>query len=72
LANFDSKAVAESQGWIVTHQGVCGKCSTTRDLYVYLTTDLTRPVRSCGVKYFYSSSKLRQCIKSLGFTDACT
>ena len=56
----------------MTHQGVCGKCSTTKDLYVYLTTDLTRPVRACGVRYFYSLNKLRKCIKNLGFTDACT
>lgn len=56
----------------MTHQGVCGKCSTTKDLYVYLTTDLTRPVRACGVRYFYSLNKLRKCIKNLGFTDECT
>jgi hypothetical protein len=56
----------------VTHQGVCGKCSTTKDLYVYLTMDLTAPVRTCGVKKFYSRDKLRKCIENLGFTDPCT
>ena len=56
----------------MTHQGTCGKCSTLKDLYVYLTRDLTRPVRACGVKHFASHNKLRKCIKSLGFTDACT
>ena len=56
----------------MTHQGVCGKCSTTRDLYVYLTTDLTRPVRKCGIKHFASHKKLWNCIKKLGFTDGCT
>lgn len=72
ISNFDTRQAAESQGWIVTHQGTCGKCSTLKDLFVYLTTDLTRPVRKCGIKHFASHSKLRKCIKSLGFTDACT
>jgi hypothetical protein len=72
LSNFATREDAENAGWIVTHQGTCGKCSTSKDLFVYLTTDLTRPVRACGVKHFASQSKLRQCIKSLGFTDACT
>lgn len=49
MQNFMNREVAEKQGWIVTHQGTCGKCSTLKDLYVYLTTDLTRPVRKCGV-----------------------
>lgn len=59
-------------GWIVTHQGVCGKCSTTKDLFVYLTTDLTKPVRECGLKKFYSQKALRVCISNLGFTDPCS
>lgn len=72
LKEFETRKTAEDAGWIVTHQGVCGKCSTTKDLFVYLTTDLTRPVRKCGLKYFYSHKLLWQCIKSLGFTPACT
>ena len=72
LQNFDTRQQAEEAGWIVTHQGICGKCSTTKDLYVYLTRDLTRPVRSCGVKHFYSENKIRKCISKLGFTDPCT
>ena len=72
LKNFDSRDEAEKLGWIVTHQGICGKCSTTKDLYVYLTRDLTRPVRRCGIEYFYSVNGIRKCISRLGFTDACT
>ena len=72
MQNFDTKQKAQEAGWIVTHQGICGKCSTTKDLYVYLTTDLTRPVRKCGLKHFASHKKMWQCIKKLGFTDACT
>jgi len=45
IANFNNKEQAQANGWIVTHQGVCGKCSTLKDLFVYLTTDLTKPVR---------------------------
>ena len=45
LRNFGTRREAEEAGWVVTHQGVCGKCSTTQDLFVYLTTDLTKPVR---------------------------
>jgi len=37
-----------------------------------LTTDLTRPVRKCGIEHFLSHNNLRKCIKNLGFTDACT
>lgn len=72
LQTFENKQLALDSGYIVTHQGICGKCSTTKDLYVYLTTDLTRPVRKCGLKYFYSHQKMKRCIKNLGFTDACT
>jgi hypothetical protein len=72
LQEFNSRQSAEEAGWIVTHQGVCGKCSTTKDLFVYLTYDLTRPVRACGIKHFGSHKKLWKCIKRLGFTDACT
>ncbi len=72
MRTFDDMESALREGFIVTHQGICGKCSTTKDLYVYLTTDLTRPVRKCGLKYFYSHKKMKACIKNLGFTDACT
>ena len=72
MMNFNTRNDAEAQNWIITHQGICGKCSTTRDLFVYLTTDLTHPVRSCGVKHFKDHKRLWKCIKGLGFTDACT
>lgn len=72
MREFESRGNASKEGWLVTHQGVCGKCSTTKDLFVYLTTDLTRPVRMCGVKHFGSHKKLWNCIKKLGFTDGCT
>ena len=55
-------------GWIVTHKGNCGACSSLQDLTVYLTTDLTRTVRACGSKYFYSDRKVLDCIKALGFS----
>ena len=39
---------------------------------VYLTTDLTRPVRKCGLAHPFNKKKLAKCIQSLGFTDTCT
>lgn len=72
LGSFDSKDLAESQGFIVTHHGKCGACSTLQDLAVYLTTDLTRPVRQCGITHFLSHKNLLKCIKNLGFTDTCS
>jgi hypothetical protein len=59
-------------GFIVTHQGRCAACSTMEDLWVYLTTDLTRKVRKCGVTHPFSVDSLRHCISRLGFTIPCT
>jgi hypothetical protein len=39
------------------HQGICGKFSTLRDLFVYLTTDLTRPFKRCGPLYPFQEIK---------------
>ncbi|CAK93061.1 unnamed protein product (macronuclear) [Paramecium tetraurelia] len=71
LKQFNSKEEAEENQFIVTHQGKCGACSTLQDLAVYLTTDLTRPVRKCGLMYGLSQHYLLKCIKGLGFTDTC-
>ncbi|CAD8164192.1 unnamed protein product [Paramecium pentaurelia] len=71
LNHFNSKEEAEQNQFIVTHQGKCGACSTLQDLAVYLKTDLTRPVRKCGLMYGLSQYHLLKCIKGLGFTDTC-
>ena len=71
LHNFNNASAALNEDFIITHQGICGKCSTTQDLFVYLTRNLTRPIRKCGVKYFHSKGQMKHCIKKLGFSDAC-
>ena len=72
LKDFSSKEAAEAAGYTVTHQGPCGACSSTQDLAVYLSMNLTQPVRSCGFKGVVSMNWAYECIKDLGFTDECT
>ena len=72
LKQFDSKEEAEGAGYIVTHQGKCGACSNTQDLAVYLSMNLTAPVRACGFKGVVSLNWAKECIKKLGFTEECS
>jgi hypothetical protein len=68
-----SQALEEdlAQGWLVTHRGRCGQCSTLQDLAVYLARDLTAPVRECGLRHFYSEGATLECIRRLGFSEGC-
>ena len=72
LKDFISKEAAEAAGYTVTHQGPCGACSSTQDLSVYLSMNLTSPVRKCGMKGVVSLSWAYECIKDLGFSDECS
>ena len=45
LKNFRNKREAILNGFIVTHQGRCGACSNLKDLAVYLSENLTVPIR---------------------------
>lgn len=72
INTFDSKIAAEQNGFTVTHQGQCGACSSLQDLSVYLTLNLTEPVRKCGEKSFFSKKWAKTCISNLGFTDQCS
>ena len=49
IKNFADKETALKNGHIVTHQGRCGACSSLIDLSVYLSTNLTKPTRTCGM-----------------------
>ena len=71
LRDFASPQAAAAAGFIVTHYGRCGSCSTLRDLAVYLTmTDLTTPARQCARKF--GLQRRKQCFqKSLGFSSYC-
>ena len=69
MREFASKAEADALGYNVTHQGRCAACSTLQDLTVYLSMNLTVPVRKCGMKGVLSKRWGFNCIKNLGFTD---
>jgi hypothetical protein len=73
LETFASIAEAEAAGGQVTHSGTCGLCSTLADLAVYMrVTDLTTPVRQCGVKYYNGPKEDHiACLTDLGFTLPC-
>ena len=71
LRGFESPAMAATHGYIVTHQGRCGSCSTLEDLAIYLATpDLTTPARQCARRLGMSGKK--QCFEEvIGFTPYC-
>lgn len=73
LKRYDSAALAQADGGIVTHYGPCGLCSTLADLSVYMRElDLTTPVRDCGIKYLSGPADAHiQCLQDLGFTKPC-
>lgn len=72
IQNFESKILAEEKGFIVTHQGICGACSNLNDLAVYLSGDLTTPVRRCGFLTSISNTLAINCLQNLGFTKTCS
>jgi hypothetical protein len=71
LQNFESPEAASAAGFLVTHQGRCGSCSTLLDLAVYLATpDLTTPARQCARRAGLRRKK--QCFQDeLGLTPYC-
>ena len=71
LMDFQSRTAAEQSGFIVTHQGRCGACSTVQDLVVYLLDDLTDAVRSCALKGLINKKWSVSCIEKIGFTHKC-
>lgn len=63
----------------LTHANPCGACSSLDQLAVYLNeTDLTAPVRRCGIESFVDKLKPGAgtalnlaCLAKLGFSNAC-
>ena len=45
LKDFPSEEAVAEAGFIITHKGQCGSCSTLQDLGVYIGQNLTAPVR---------------------------
>ena len=71
LVQFPTRAAAEELGFIVTHQGPCGACSTLKDLSIYLSHDLTNQARSCGFWSFLTKRRTVKCLEKIGFTRQC-
>ena len=57
----------------ITHLGPCGACSSLQDLSVYMSrTDLTEPVRSCGLQGITQGMEANvDCLQALGFSESC-
>jgi hypothetical protein len=71
IATFDNESAAENNGYIVTHKGHCGTCSTLQDLATYLYhRDLTTPVRRCSAMVWFPNWSIF-CLEELGFSAAC-
>ena len=71
IATFSDEFAAEDNGYIVTHKGHCGTCSTLQDLAVYLYhRDLTTPVRRCAALVWFKPWS-SNCLEELGFTHPC-
>jgi hypothetical protein len=71
IATFENENAAEERGFIVTHKGHCGTCSTLQDLATYLAhPDLTTPVRRCSALYWFKPWSIT-CLENLGFTYEC-
>uniref|UniRef100_A0A6B2LHR0 Uncharacterized protein n=1 Tax=Arcella intermedia TaxID=1963864 RepID=A0A6B2LHR0_9EUKA len=72
LLNYGSVEEAQLDGAYVTHNGHCGACSTLQDLSVYMQyTDLTAPVRKCGLEGILSKQLAMDCLLALGFSNPC-
>lgn len=72
LASFQDVDEMEQAGASLTHWGNCGACSTLENFAVYAaTTDLTQPVRQCGLDNFDDIDGNIACLEGLGFDRPC-
>lgn len=73
VETYESFDALQSEGAELTHSGACGQCSSLKDLAVYIEiSDLTNPVRECGVDNFGNTPQEHiACLEQLGFTRAC-
>jgi hypothetical protein len=70
---LETRPLREADPALVTHLGPCGACSSLHDLKVYLErTDLTEPVRSCGLQSISRGQEEGvRCLRELGFSEPC-
>ena len=71
LVSYASRTDAENAGAVITHEGVCGLCSTTQDLSIYLIKDFTTAGKTCAEKGLLHEPSGQKCYESLGLTPAC-
>ena len=71
IKNFNDSNTAIQNGYIVTHQGRCGACSNLNDLAIYLSVNLTKPTRKCGMLGSVSEKLAFDCLLEIGFTSQC-
>eukprot|EP01061_Rhynchopus_euleeides_P017358 TRINITY_DN28850_c0_g2_i1.p1 TRINITY_DN28850_c0_g2~~TRINITY_DN28850_c0_g2_i1.p1 ORF type:complete len:261 (+),score=104.00 TRINITY_DN28850_c0_g2_i1:48-785(+) len=63
LVSYVNVTAAQQDGAHVTHDKACGMCSSLADLSAYMSqTDLTTPIRACGLKHLLNHKKLLECI----------
>ena len=71
--SLETKRLDQAESAYITHLGPCGACSSLKDLQVYLSqTDLTDPVRACGLLDLSQGREVAQsCLSEIGFSEAC-
>lgn len=61
LRTFPTSDEATAAGYLITHAGHCGTCSSLKNLAIYLTNrDLTTAARTCGRKR--NAKKIKSCL----------
>ena len=69
LQSFRTAASAKAAGYKVTHTGVCGACSSTKDLSVYMSLfDMTSVGKKCGERGIVDEKLGQKCFMDLGMT----
>ena len=72
LQTFASQEDAESNGFIVTHEGACGTCSSFQDLAVYMAQpSLTDAGIQCAVRGTLNLKEGLRCYEEIGFSPSC-
>lgn len=72
VETYASTEELEAAGASLTHWGPCGVCSTLENFAVYAaTSDLTEPVRSCGIQNPSDIDANIACLEELGFDFPC-
>ena len=73
LVTYPTEEQARLDGAYPTHRGPCGLCSSLQNLAVYMEhTDLTEPVRQCGIDGIVSGAEANiECLRAIGFDFPC-